>query len=120
MGVARDQPMHRTGVSGGRPSRLDNPDSPGWNHGHVLARAPVVLLGPGDVGHPPAVVVAEAPCRLGAGPPPAVVFDLHLSRRVEGPLLEESDDGHHVLWCSPTECSSPPAPPREGRAAINP
>ena len=76
---------------------LDRAHSLRRYHRQVLARAPIVLLGPGAVGHPSAVVVAEAPGCLGAGLPAATVLDLDRSRRVEGALLEESDDGHHGL-----------------------
>ena len=66
----------------------------GRHQGVVGAGPPVVLLGPADVGHPAAGVVAEPPGALVSDVPPPVVLHLDAAGRVEEVLLEDGRAPH--------------------------
>jgi hypothetical protein len=104
-----------------RPVRTGHVKALQRHHRHVLPVAPIVLLGPRAVGHPLAVVVAEAPGRLERRPTS--------DRGARSPLGEEGGTGalrsdvrrplgsatgarrataRLARWCDEPQCSGVP------------
>ncbi len=82
--------MGRSGTLDGFCDR-HRPDAFRRHRRYVLTAAPLVLDDVLDVGSPPAAVVANTPGVLEAGPPTAVVLDLHRAGRVKAALVDQSN-----------------------------